>query len=218
VANRREILPGVKFLYRLFQSLEPQDQGCDVVKRPAGSSRPDYYFHTVSRGLVLIVLTSALLRLVQFIGETICLGLLLGLVALASLEGITDSHLVLCVNLLRDALPDGVDAIAVVESLEDAVATDHDEVEVFLHLEALDIGVTHNYIRVSTVFGSLGFDVAEGLRYGEAAGENAEGTLHVQILLSWVGCSLGKCLCSINLSASSLNSDFLHLIIGLVIS
>lgn len=140
-------------------------------------------------------------------------------VALASLVGaFAATHLVRNVDLLRDTVPDGVDAVTIVESFENAIAADHDEVEVVLHLEAFDVWLADDDVRVATVPRPLGFDVAKGLRHREATGEHAQRTLHVQVLLAWVSSRLRERLRAVDLATGRLNSYFLQFIVGLVIA
>jgi len=120
--------------------------------------------------------------------------------------------------LLGDAVPHGVDDVAIVEPLEDAVAANHEEVEVVLDLERLYLGVAHNHVGVSAVPRLLGLDVSESAGHRKTAWKAPQRSLNVQVLFVWRLRGFGKSLCSIDLTSSCLNSDFLLLIVRLVVS
>lgn len=151
-----------------LQALEAQDQRSDVVQRSTGGCSPDDYLNAIGRCLVLVVLAhSRVLALLPGVGVGLSSGRpLLRVVALAALVGaFTATHFQREVDLLGYSVPNGVDTVSVVKALENAVAADHDEVEVVLHLEALDVRVAHDYVWISSEAGSFCLDVAEGLRH-----------------------------------------------------
>lgn len=121
-------------------------------------------------------------------------------------------------GLLGDAFPHGVDHVAIVQSLEDAVAANHEEVEVVLDLERLDLRIAHNHVGVSAVPRLLGLDVSESAGHRKTAWKAAQRPLNIQVLFVWRLCGFGKSLCSIDLSSSCLNSDFLLFVVRLVVS
>lgn len=140
-------------------------------------------------------------------------------ISLASfVRAFTAAHLVRNVDLLRDAVPDGVDAVTIAESLENAITTYHDEVEVVLHLEAFDVRLANDDVRVATVPRPLSFNVTKCLRHGEATREDAQRTLHVQVLLARMSGSFRECLRAIDLASGRLYSYFLQFIVGLVVT
>ena len=120
--------------------------------------------------------------------------------------------------MLCDSVPDGIDAVTISEPLEDAVATDHDEVEVVLYFEALDVGLAHYNVRIAAVAWPLRLDVAERLRHREAPREDAQRALHVKILLARMSGCLGESLRAIDLTARCLDSNLFQLVIRLVIT
>lgn len=67
----------------------------------------------------------------------------------------------LAVDLIFDSVPDGIDALLVVEPLEDAVAADHEKVEVILQLEYLDLWLADDDILISTILGAFCLNVAK---------------------------------------------------------
>lgn len=73
------------------------------------------------------------------------------------------SHFVCGVYLFSYSIPDCVNTITIIQAFEDAIATDHDEVEVVLDLERLDVWFTHDDVWVASVLWTLRFDVAECL-------------------------------------------------------
>ena len=128
------------------------------------------------------------------------------------------SHFVRNVDLLCYLIPDFIYAVSVIESFKDSITTNHDEVEVVLDFESGDIRFTNNHIGVATVLWALCFYVSEGLGYAQSARKYSQWSLDVQILFSWMCCSLGKSLSSINLASSCLDTDFFEFIVRLVIS
>lgn len=210
----------VQPLDRPLQALKTQDEGCDVVEGSAGGGSPDDDLDAIGRCLVLVVLAhSSVLALLPRVRGGISSGSLLVIVSLAALVGsLAAAHFEREVDLFSYSVPDGVDAVSVVEALENAIAADHDEVEVVLDLEALDVGVADNHVRVAAEPRPLGLNVPEGLRDREAAWEDPQRTLHIEILLPRALGGFGKGLRSIYLSAGCLNSDLLELVVWLVVS
>lgn len=64
-------------------------------------------------------------------------------------------------RLLTDAVPHHVNDLLVVHALEDAIAPHHEEVEVVLEFEGDDFWLTYDYIWISTISLSFGFDITE---------------------------------------------------------
>lgn len=156
----------VQFLDRPLQALEAQDQRGDVVQRSTGGGSSDYDLNAVGCCLVLVVLAhSAILSLFPRVGGRVPGGAsLLVVVALATLVGpFSAAHLEREVDLLGYSVPYRVNTVPVVEALEDAVAADHDEVEIVLNFEALDVGVADNHVWIASEPWSLRLDVAERL-------------------------------------------------------
>lgn len=117
-----------------------------------------------------------------------------------------------------NAVPNSVDALLVIQTLENTVAADHEEIEVVLELEHLDLWLADDDVLVSTVLGPLGLDIAEGTRYRKPSRKHSQRPLHIEVLfLGCRGC-LGECLSSVNFTTGSLYSDALLLIIGLMVS
>lgn len=164
---------------------------------------------------MLVVDTSLMASL---LGIETGLGPPLALVSASPLESVSVEHSVGDADLFGDAVPDHVDAVSVVEAFEDAVAANHDEVEVVLHFEALDVWLAHDHVRVSSVSGSLGFDVSESLRHRQSPWKYSQRPLHIEVFLSWCGGGLGKCLGPVNLAPCCLDSDLLQFVIRLVVS
>lgn len=127
-------------------------------------------------------------------------------------------HFVGQLNLLCNSIPNHVDAIPIVQSLKYSITTNHYEIEVVLNFEWFDIRFTNNHVGVTTVFGSLGFDVSKGFRYRKSTGKNSQWPLNIKVFLSWLTSSFGKGLGPIDLATSGLNSDLLKLIIRFVVS
>ena len=130
----------------------------------------------------------------------------------------TAADFVTCWNLLCYSVPDFVNAISVVKSFKYAITADHDEIEVVLHFERGDIWIAHNYVGISSILRSFGFNVSECFADGETTWKNTQRPLHVQVFLAWMRGSFGKRLRSVNLPTGSLDSDFLEFIIWLVVS
>lgn len=63
--------------------------------------------------------------------------------------------------MFSDPVPYGVNTVSVVQPLEDSVTADHDEVEVVLNLEALDVGVAHNHVGVASIPRALCLNISE---------------------------------------------------------
>ena len=156
----------VQFLDRPLQALEAQDQGGDVVERSTGGCSSDYDLDTISGCLVLVVLThSSILALLPRVrGRGPSSSSLLVVVSLAALVGsFAAAHFEREVDLFSYSVPNGVNAVPVVEALEDAVAADHDEVKIVLNLEALDVGVANDDVWIASESWPFRLDVAEGL-------------------------------------------------------
>lgn len=208
----------VQLLDGAFQPLQAKNKRGDVVERPAGCRTADDDLDAVRCGLVLVVLAGARLLLVPIVLCVHHRGIALALlVAFATLQGVTAADFVGNLYLLVDTLPDCVDAVAVGQALENAVATDHDEVEVVLNAEALDIGLANDYVRVASVTRPLGLDIAECFRNRESPREDSERTLDVQVLLARVRGCLCEGLSPIDLAAGGLDADLLKLVVRLVV-
>ena len=120
--------------------------------------------------------------------------------------------------LLVDAAPDGVDAALVVQTLENSIASNHEEIEIILQFETSNLRVANDNVRISSVLLSLCLNVSKGAGHGEAAWEDAQRALHVQIFLIGVRSCLGKSLCTVDLTACSLDSDTFLIVVRLVIT
>ena len=73
----------------------------------------------------------------------------------------------------QDLLPPDVDAIFAGQLVEDAVATNYDEVVVVFYFEGCDVWVCHHDVWVAFVLLDLGFDVTDCLGYGEPSWEHS---------------------------------------------
>lgn len=117
--------------------------------------------------MLIILATTSHTRLdslpVGTLASVLAVSLIAFAVPLSTFESFSPANLVGDADLLVDTLPAHVYAVSVVKSLKYAIAADHDKVEVILHLKALDIRLTNNYIRVSTIPRSLCLNVSEGL-------------------------------------------------------
>jgi len=71
----------------------------------------------------------------------------------------------LLMSLFVNNVPDGFYALFIVELLEYTIAADHEEVKVGLQLENANFRIAHNNVRIATIFGSFGFDIAKCPRY-----------------------------------------------------
>lgn len=163
-----QVLATVQLLNCSLEALKPKNERGNVVEGSAGSRSPNNDLHTIGSCLVLVVLAAAShARLdslpVCTLGAILAVGLTALAVTLSTLEGLSSADLVGDADLFVDSVPTHVDAVSVVKPFKDAVAADHDEVEVVLHLETLDIRLAHNHIGIATIAWSLGFDVSEGL-------------------------------------------------------
>lgn len=121
-------------------------------------------------------------------------------------------------NLLCYSIPNSINAVSIIKSLKDAITANHYEVKVVLDLEALDIWVTDDHVWVSSVARPLGFDVSKSFGDRKTARKDSQRALDVQVLFTWGSSSLCESLGSVNFTTSCLDSDFLKLIIWLVIS
>ena len=120
--------------------------------------------------------------------------------------------------LLTYAVPDYVDDLFVVYPLEYAVAPDQEEVEVVLEPERNNLGLTDNYIGVTTISLSFSLNIAEGTGYREPAREHPQWPLNIQVFLVRRRGSLSKGLCSVNLTSSSLDAFSLKFAVRLVVT
>ena len=120
-------------------------------------------------------------------------------------------------GLFTDALPDLVDHLLIVEALVDAITPKQEEVEVVSQLKHADLRLAHNNVRVATVFGSFGLDVAEGARNGQTAGEYAQGSLNIKVFFVGACGSLRKSLSAVYLTSGGLDPLPLQLAVGLVV-
>ena len=83
------------------------------------------------------------------------------------------SHLrVHLLSILR-AIPDDLDGLLVVDSVEDAVASERNEVVLFLDAKGLDLGRRDQNSWITAKFFKLRLDVSEGSRHAQPAGEDA---------------------------------------------
>jgi hypothetical protein len=66
------------------------------------------------------------------------------------------------VNLLVNSFPDSFHTLFVVQTFEDTITPDHEEVEVGLKFEYSDFGIAHDNVRVATISDALRLDITEG--------------------------------------------------------
>ena len=118
----------------------------------------------------------------------------------------TSTHFVRYVDLFCYPVPDFINTIPVIQSFEYSIATNHYVIEVVLNLETHNIWLTNNNIWVSAIFRTLGFYISEGFRYAQTAWKDSQGSLNIQVFFVWVLSSFCKCLSSIYLSTSCLDS------------
>jgi len=130
----------------------------------------------------------------------------------------TLTHFIRDLDLFSYAFPNCIDTITIIEAFKDAITANHDKIKVVLNFEALNIGVTHNHIWISSISRTLGLNVSKGLWNWESAWKYSERSLYIKVFLAWMSCCFSKCLCPINLSSCSLDSVFLQVIIRLVIT
>ena len=151
-------------------------------------------------------------------GVSSCSSLLV-VVSLATLVGpFTSPHLQGEVDLFCYSVPNCVHAVPVGETFENTIAANHNEVEIVLNFEALDIGVADDDIWVAAEARTFGLNISKGLGYRETAREDSQRSLNVKVLLSWACGCFGESLRPIYLSTSCLNTNLLKLVVGLVIS
>ena len=81
--------------------------------------------------------------------------------------------------MLFNTVPDGVNALLVIEAFKDTIAPDHEEIKVVLQFETANLGVAYNDVRVASVLLPLGLYVSEGSGDGEAAREHSQGPLNI---------------------------------------
>jgi hypothetical protein len=67
--------------------------------------------------------------------------------------------------LFFDTIPYGIDCLLVIQPFEDTVAANEEEVKVWFQFETLYFRLTDYDVRVSSIFGTLSFDVSESSRY-----------------------------------------------------
>jgi len=123
VTHLLQRLPFIQFLDGHLQVLQAQNEDRDVVEGSTGSGLPEHDLDTFSRGDVLIVVDGALAGALAHV--------LAFVVAL--------SHMVhrkrvdsLLMSLFVNNFPDGLDALFIVELLENTITADHEEIEVGL--------------------------------------------------------------------------------------
>ena len=144
---------------------------------------------------------------------------LLALITLASLVcAFAVTHFILDVDLFRAVVPNTVNAISIIKSLEYAVAADHYIIKIVLHLKTFDIWITNNYVWIATISWSFRFDITKCLGNGEPSWEHSERSLYVEIFLARVSCRLSKRLRPVNLTTRRLDTDLLELIVWLVVA
>jgi hypothetical protein len=114
---------------------------------------------------------------------TVCSHPLFRLIPLAFGLSVTNVHFVGDADLFGDRIPDLIDAVSIVQPLEDAVASDHNEVEVVLNLERLDVGVAHDNVGIAAVLRSFGLDVSKRLADTESSRKNSKRSLNIHILI-----------------------------------
>lgn len=164
-----QVLSTIELLNCSLEAFKPKNERGDVVERSAGGSSPDDDFNTVGSCLMFVVLAAASHSWLDPL-SVLTLGTVLAVVFVAfgvsfsTFEGFSSTNLVRNADLLGNTFPAHVNAVSIVEPLEDTVAPNHDKVEVVLHLETLDIRLTHNNIWIAAVTGSLGLNISEGLR------------------------------------------------------
>lgn len=65
-------------------------------------------------------------------------------------------------NLLVNSFPDSFHTLFVVQTFEDTITSNHEEVEVGLKFEYSDFGIAHDNVRVATIPDALCLDITEG--------------------------------------------------------
>ena len=148
----------------------------------------------------------------------VCVGSLFGFVPFTSFVCFSGSHLVWYCDLLGNPIPDGINTVPIVQSLKDTIATYHDEIKVVLNFEALNVWIADNNIWISTIARSFGFDVSECFGNRESSWEYSQGSLHIEVFLTWAGCCFSKSLGSVNLSSRCLDSYLFKFVVRLMIS
>ena len=114
--------------------------------------------------LVVLTHSSILALLPRVRGRGSSSSSLLVVVSLAALVGsFAAAHFEREVDLFSYPVPNGVNAVSVVEALENAIAANHDEVKIVLNLEALDVGVANDDVWIASEPRPLGLDVSESL-------------------------------------------------------
>ena len=118
----------------------------------------------------------------------------------------------------QDLLPPDVDAIFTGQLVEDAVATNHDEVVVVFYFEGCDVWVCHHDVWVAFILFDLGFDITNCLGHGEPSWEHSMWAIHyllASFTQTWI------CLYNLRVliySTTIFNNSFhLQLIRGLVV-
>ena len=115
--------------------------------------------------MLIVLADTAILALFASVGRGIaCSSSLLVVISLTSfVRAFTATHLEGDVDLFSYSVPNGVDAVSVVQPLKDSVATNHDEVEVILDFEAFDVRIAHNHVWITTEAWPLCFNVSKCL-------------------------------------------------------
>ena len=204
-----QVLALVEFLNCLLHSFKAEDQGSDIVQWPRSCCCSDNDLYSISSSKMLVVRGAS----------TFCLcSVCVWFVSLTLVHAVSTAHFIADTNLFCDSIPYFVHTISIVETLEDAVATNHDKIEVVLYFERGDVRFTNDYIWVATVLGPFGFNVTKCFRNTKPSREHSKRSLHVHVFLTWLSRSLRKCLRSIYLAACSLDSDLFKFIVRLVIS
>ena len=165
---------------------------------------------TTSRGILILA--------ISIVSCAILNSTLFTFIAFPTLVSFSLSHFILNLNLIRYLIPYCVDAVTVAKSLEDAITTNHYEIEIVLNFETLNIWIAHYYVWIATIARAFGFDITKCLGDRESSREDPQWSLYIKILLAWVCCCFCKCLGSIYLTTSGLNSNLLEFIIWFVIS
>jgi len=188
---------------RFLEAFQTEDQNRNVVEGAGACSLPQADFDTLCRSDMLIVVegltASTLLLAAEFVWRRKLVILTAG-------------------SLLLDALPHTIYNFLVVKSFVDTVATYKEKVKVILKFEHFKLWIAHNHVRVTSIPGSFGLDVAESSRNGQTTRENAQGPLNVEVLLVWGRCSFREGLSAIDLASLGLDTAPLIFVIGFVVS
>ena len=128
------------------------------------------------------------------------------------------SHFIWNVYLLRDSVPYCIYTISIIQTFKYTIASYHNKIKIILNFKAFYIGITDYNIWISSIFRSLSLYVTKRFWNRQSTGKNSERSLNIQIFFTWMSGSFCKCLSSINLPTSSLNSNLFKLIIWFMIS